>query len=235
METEGAALVAELERQFVTAVEPVSAGTLQFALLKPANSDTLISEADFVRDDRLPYWADLWPSAHALAEWVVHEVGARRTALEFGCGLGLVTSSAMHAGFDITATDYYEDALRFTRANAWRAVGREPRTRLVDWRALPADLGTYDLVLASDVLYEPTYAHLMASALSRALAPEGMAVVADPGRLSAEAFLTSCRESDLHVERTEERPYAAGEIRQTIRLHRIRRVNAAVQRATSKP
>lgn len=226
-EAAGGALVAELERQFVTAVESVSAGTLQFALLKPANSDTLISEADFARDDRLPYWADLWPSAHALAEWVVHEPGARHTALEFGCGLGLVTSSALHAGFDITATDYYEDALRFTRANAWRAVGREPRTRLVDWRALPADLGTYDLVLASDVLYEPTYAQLMASALARAIAPEGMAVIADPGRLSAEAFLTLCRESDLRVDSTDERSYAAGEIRQTIRLHRIRRADAA--------
>ncbi|HWG54086.1 MAG TPA: methyltransferase domain-containing protein [Gemmatimonadaceae bacterium] len=230
METVGGALVAELERRFVTAVEPVSAGALHFALLKPANSDTLISEEDFARDDRLPYWADLWPSARSLAEWVVHEPGTRRTALELGCGLGLVTTSAMHAGFDVTATDYYEDALRFTRANAWRAMGREPRTRLVDWRALPADLGTYDLVLASDVLYEPTYAHLMASALARALASSGVAVIADPGRLSAEAFLQLCGGRGLRVESTEERPYADGDIRQTIRLHHIRRVDAGAAR-----
>ncbi|MGH7624499.1 MAG: class I SAM-dependent methyltransferase [Gemmatimonadaceae bacterium] len=227
----GGALVAELERRFVTAVEPVSAGALHFALLKPANSDTLISEEDFVRDDRLPYWADLWPSARALAEWVVHEPGTRHTALELGCGLGLVTTSAMHAGFDVTATDYYEDALRFTRANAWRAMGREPRTRLVDWRELPADLGTYDLVLASDVLYEPTYAHLMASALSRSIASTGVAVIADPGRLSAEAFLQLCSGNGLRVESTEERPYADGDIRQTIRLHHIRRVDAEDARA----
>lgn len=231
METVGGALVAELERRFVTAVEPVSAGALHFALLKPANSDTLISEEDFARDDRLPYWADLWPSARSLAEWVVHEPGTRRTALELGCGLGLVTTSAMHAGFDVTATDYYEDALRFTRANAWRAMGREPRTRLVDWRALPADLGTYDLVLASDVLYEPTYAHLMASALARSLASSGVAVIADPGRLSAEAFLQLCGGSGLRVESTDERPYADGDIRQTIRLHHIRRVDAGAARA----
>ena len=44
----------------------------------------------------------------------------------------------MRAGYDVLASDYYDDALLFTRANAWRTLKREPRTRMIDWRDLPA-------------------------------------------------------------------------------------------------
>ena len=158
-----------LMRQFVTATDTVTLHDWPVELLRPRNSDDLISEADFVRDDRLPYWADLWPSSRILADYLLqterapdhrpvrarpaspasprhqpHSGGIHaprpRSLLELGCGLGLVTMAAMRAGYEVLATDYYEDALRFTRANAARALGREPETRHVDWRNFPADL-----------------------------------------------------------------------------------------------
>jgi len=46
-----------LTRQFVTATDTVTVRDWSVELLRPRNSDDLISEADFVRDDRLPYWA----------------------------------------------------------------------------------------------------------------------------------------------------------------------------------
>ena len=63
METEGAALVAELERQFVTAVEPVSAGALQFALLKPANGDA--TKQDRIREMVLQAYVDFEQGTNA--------------------------------------------------------------------------------------------------------------------------------------------------------------------------
>ena len=154
-----------LLRQFVTATDTVTLHNWPVELLRPRNSDDLISEEDFVRDDRLPYWADLWPSSRILADYLLqtgrapdHSPGRRPPSLlELGCGLGLVTMAAMRAGYDVLATDYYEDALRFTRANAARALGREPRTRHVDWRDFPTDLPGFDRVVAADVLYEKTY------------------------------------------------------------------------------
>ena len=38
-------------------------------------------------------------------------------------GLGLVAIGAMRAGYDVLASDYYDDALLFTTANAWRKLG----------------------------------------------------------------------------------------------------------------
>ena len=189
--------LAALDDQFVLATVDVTIGGTTLHLEKPRNADDLISEADFVRDERLPYWADLWPAAVVLAEHLLRERallgvvpdGARPRALELGCGLGLVTLAAQRAGYAVTGTDYYDDALRFTARNVFRHTGETPTVRLVDWRALPEDLGRYDLVLAADVLYERPYAAFVAEAIARSLGEGGRALVADQGRVALEAFL----------------------------------------------
>lgn len=219
----GRDLVQDLERRFVTATVDVNVAGEPLSILKPSNSDDLISEADYVRDERLPYWADVWPSSLILATRLANAPGAGRTLLELGCGLGIVSIAAMRAGFDVLSTDYYEDALRFTRANAWRNVHREPAVRMVDWRALPADLGRYDLIVAADVLYEMTYAELIADALSAALAPRAMAIIADPGRVAVDQFLDACTARGLTRIDRDAHPYVEGAIRQKITLFSIRR------------
>lgn len=223
----GAALEAAFARKFETATEVVSVGTAphgrEFSLFKPANADHLISEADYVMDERLPYWADLWPSARVLAGALLAMNGAGRSLLEMGCGLGLDTTAAMAAGFSVTATDYYEDAIHMARLNASRNLGYEPHVRMVNWRAWPADIGTFDVVMAADVLYEKEYATLVGDCLARALAPHGEAIVADPGRLALPAFLEHLGSIGLHVVERTEVPYEAGEIRQRIQLLRIAR------------
>jgi predicted nicotinamide N-methyase len=161
-------------------------------LEKPRNPDDLISEADFVRDERLPYWADLWPSAIVLASYIetrltaVPANGVAPSAFELGCGLGLVTVAAARAGYRVTATDYYEDALLFAARNTMRATGQMPDVRMVNWRSLPPELGRADLVLAADVLYEPRNGDALLDLLPRLT---GSVWLADPGRKPAGRFL----------------------------------------------
>jgi predicted nicotinamide N-methyase len=244
-----------LTRQFVTATDTVTLHDWSVELLRPRNSDDLISEADFVRDDRLPYWADLWPSSRILADYLLQterisdhsrprtqssgthdqsqaaiaQSGAPRapmapSLLELGCGLGLVTMAAMRAGYDVLATDYYQDALRFTRANAARALGREPRTRHVDWRDFPTDLEGFDRIVAADVLYEKTYPPLLSAAIARTLAPGGEAIIADPGRVAAPDFLDGLAADGLEVVSKVTHPFDEGEIHQQISLYRIKTI-----------
>lgn len=212
----------ELERRHVCIVERVPLGAGTVSLLKPRSADALISEDDFVRDERLPYWADLWPASRALAELLAQEDGRGASCLELGCGLGLVAIAALRAGYAVTATDYYEDALAFTRVNAQRAVGRVPATRLVDWRALPADLARFDRVVAADVLYERAYGPLLAGVFARVLAPNGVATVADPGRIAAEVFVRAAEACGLVLTASPVVPFEDGPIRQRIRLLELR-------------
>lgn len=220
------ALLAALQSRFTTATQPLRIGhgdrARDVTLTKPANADHLISEADYVMDERLPYWADLWPSARVLADVLAGESGAGRTLLEMGCGLGLDTIAAMHAGFAVTATDYYDEARHMARFNASVNIGREPATRMVNWRQWPDDLGTFDVVIAADVLYEKEYATLVGQCLARALAPGGEAIIADPGRLALPAFLEELPATGLHIASTERFPFEEGPVKQEVQIMRIR-------------
>ena len=218
----GDALVLALTRRFRTSVQDAVVGDRTFSILKPANADDLIREEDFVKDERLPYWADVWPSSIILAGKLLELDGAGRSALELGCGVGLSTLAATTAGFDVLSTDYYEDALDVTRANVFRNLGSRARTRLVDWRHFPHDLGRFDLVFASDVLYEKEYAELLPQILRASLVTGGGALIADPGRVAAPIFVESCARLGLTVMGKETRPFAAGEIRQQIDIYEVR-------------
>ncbi|HYD53626.1 MAG TPA: methyltransferase domain-containing protein [Gemmatimonadaceae bacterium] len=220
------ALRETLERRFRVERTEVDLGRFAITIAHPANSEELIDEEEFDQDERLPYWADLWPSARVLARHVAEMHADGRTLLELGCGSGLVAAAAARAGFAVTATDYYEDSLLFTRANVWAAASaarREAlRTRLVDWRQFPQDLGQFDLVVASDVLYEHAYGPLVARAIARSLAPTGAAWLADPGRIAAEAFVQEAQRLGLEAFTAERVPWTDGEVQQTIDLYLVR-------------
>ncbi len=222
----GDALDEALARRFQLADEAVLIDDVTFRLRKPANADHLISEADYVMDERLPYWADLWPSARLLAATLLRERGNGRSLLELGCGLGLPTMAAMRSGFTVTATDYYADALQVTRANAGRNLGHEPTVRMVNWRMWPDDLGTFDVIVAADVIYEAEYAVLVAACISRALTPDGEAIIADPGRTSLPRFLAELPALGLELTEATTSPYHEGKINQQIQILRVRRSKA---------
>ena len=216
-----AALREDLVRRFRTTTRELELAGRTIQLLMPANADDLISESDFDRDERLPYWADLWPSARILAEELAVMRLRGQRVLELGCGLGLVAIGAVLGGAEVTATDYYEDAPRFARVNVADATGARIATRMVNWVDLPRDLGKFDVVLASDVLYEHRYASLVANAIATTLVRGGEAIVADPGRIALQEFLDECGRLGLEHE-GDPRPFVDGEIRQTVTLWRLR-------------
>jgi predicted nicotinamide N-methyase len=216
-------IAADLERRFRMIDTPVELERREVNILHPASADELINEADFEKDERLPYWADLWPSAKMLSRALVEERGAGKRLLELGCGSGLVSVAAVIAGYEVLASDYYADALLFTRVNVERNVqGSSIRTREIDWRELPKGLGRFDRVVAADVLYEPAHGELIARAISKTLADNGWATVADPGRISRDAFLARAKELGLEVETSRKMKFAEGEIRQEITLIDVR-------------
>lgn len=210
-----------LRRQFDVAESEVVIAGRAMRILHPRDADTLIDEEAFARDDRLPYWADIWPSSIVLAEHVAAMAGHGRRLLELGCGLGVVSTAAARAGFAVTSTDYYEDALRFAALNVEENAGAPPLTRMIDWRDLPADLGYFDVVVASDVLYEPSYAGLVARAFARTLAGDGIGWLSDPGRIAAPMFIDAARASGLEVERTRLVPFDVAQQQQRIAIYEL--------------
>jgi predicted nicotinamide N-methyase len=183
--------------------------------------ESLIDLAAFEADERIPYWADVWESAIVLAEDLAAMDGAGKNLLELGCGLGLPSLVAARAGFTVTATDYEETALEGVRYNAERNRIGGLRTLVLDWRNLPDDLGTFDLVVAADVLYETHHPAVLAATILRTLAPSGLGLVADPCRAKAAGFAPAARAAGMAVSKTRaRRPHGATE-GPHVEIHRV--------------
>jgi len=213
----------DLNAQFDVVQTDIRIGPRVVTLHHPRDADDLIDEAAFAIDERLPYWADVWPSARVLAERLLTTRVDERRLLEIGCGSGLVSVAAAIAGFDVTSTDYYDEALRFTALNVLVNTGVLIDTRAADWRRFPHDIGRFDLVVASDVLYEPEHASLVAAVIDRTLTARGSAMIADPGRLAAPQFVEQCKERGMPAAIVDRIPFEEGEIRQTIDIYEVRR------------
>jgi predicted nicotinamide N-methyase len=127
----------------------VRVGEVELSLLRPVSPDALLDEEAFARDEFLPYWAELWPAATALAAALPDVEGLR--VVEVGCGLGLPSLVASARGADVTASDWAGDAIDLLRENASRN-GLVLRAVVRDWRE--PWLERFDVALAADVLYE---------------------------------------------------------------------------------
>jgi predicted nicotinamide N-methyase len=165
-------------------------GGREYRIAHPISADDLIDEDDFDRDERLPYWAELWPSALALARYLSERDLAGTRAIELGCGVGLATVLALARGARVLATDHYEAALEFTAHNARTNLDLEPEVGVLDWRETDmGGIGTFDMVFAADVLYERKNAAALADLVPELLVQGGEAIIADPRRDEASIFL----------------------------------------------
>jgi len=167
---------------------PLPGGEVE--LTRPRDAEKLLSEEAFEREEFLPYWAELWASAVALAHDVALRALRGRRTLELGCGLGLPSIAAARAGGRVLATDWSGDAVGATAANAERN-GVEVETLVCSWDEPEAILARapWDLVLASDVLYERRNVDLLLGLLPRLVDERGSVLLADPGRPPAAGFL----------------------------------------------
>jgi predicted nicotinamide N-methyase len=188
----------------------------ELRVLRPRDAEALLDEEAFEREEFLPYWAELWPSGVALARAVAARALRGRRVVELGCGLGLPSIAAALAGGRVLATDWSEQAVDRAADNA-RRNGAAIDTLVSSWAA-PEPLvarGPWDLVLASDVLYESRDVEPLLAILPRLLAPKGEAWIAEPGRPPARRFLEEAElRFDVRTAKTPEIPQGG--------IHRIR-------------
>jgi ETFB lysine methyltransferase len=192
-------LEAELRQRFATREETLVHAGRRLALIMPRATDDLLDEAEFARDERIPYWAELWPAARVLARALLEAPPPRGPVLELGCGLALPSLALLGRGADVIASDYYDDALLFARANARRNGLPDLATRLLDWRAVPADLGRFATVIAADVLYEERNLAPLGAALAVLVEAGGEVLLADPDRKHLPAFVGSMQAAGWQV------------------------------------
>jgi len=165
-------------------------------LERPAESDKLLDDptiqAANVRDDYMPYWADIWPASRMMAKVILREPweqwprpeGEKITALELGCGLGLAGIAALKRGLRVIFTDYDLTALKFAERNAKLNGFTDFTVQPLDWRAPPEGLRVR-LLIAADLTYELRNIDPLLDIIRKLLLPGGICLLTDPDRTPA--------------------------------------------------
>lgn len=196
-----------------------------WSVLQPPDAEELIDEDAYEQDERLPYWADLWPSALVLAEEIAADWPAGKKILELGCGIGLPSVVAAGCGARVLASDWYPEALVFAEHNAARA-GVEIETLAADWSAPPPQLraeAPFDLIVGADILYEDRNGDALSQLLPELIAPEGEIIVTDPRRPNVTALVDPLTKAGWeHRREDRENPGRIDEAGHVIHIHRFR-------------
>lgn len=160
---------------------------------------------------------------------------APRRVLEVGCGLGLASLVLRRAGVDVTATDRHPLAGEFLRINAALNHLAPIPFRRASWGDRDRILGRFDVVIASDVLYERQHPRELFAFLDRHTEPDAQVIVADPGRSHHASFGAYMR-AEGYAQHDERRlfpggsPTRRGRIMRFARLREIGRAGTAERR-----
>ncbi len=154
-----------------------------------------------------PLFGLVWPSALVLAAHLAQApLGARRV-LEVGCGLALASLVVHRRHGSVTASDRHPLAPSFLQANLRLNALAPIAYGVGDWALANPELGRFDLIVGSDVLYERDHPQQLAEFIARHAQPQAEVVIADPARGNRAAFHRTM--AALGFERTEIRVEAA--------------------------
>lgn len=152
-----------------------------------------------------PLFGQLWPAGRLLAQTMERADVAGRRILEVGCGIGLSSLVLQRRGAMVVASDMHPLAEGFLAYNAALNALDAVHYRQMRWDVALTTLGRFDMIIASDVLYERGHAALLADVVERHAEARAEVVISDPGRgnsaalsrrLHAQGFLLESRESN---------------------------------------
>lgn len=168
-----------------------------------------------------PLFGMLWPSGVQLAIKIAKKpVDPKQRILEIGCGLAIASLAAHRLGGNVTASDRHPMAQHFLNKNLlnnnltdltykYGQWGREEAVSLSDTGA-PILSKRYDLIMGSDLLYEPSSPAQVAEFIHNCAAAKSEVWVMDPNRGYRNRFSRSMAEYGFNLAHDQkvQRPFA---------------------------
>ncbi len=129
-----------------------------------------------------PIFGVLWASSEILARIMhTYEIKGKRI-LEVGCGIGLASLVLNKRLADITATDYHPEVEKYLLINTELNNSNMIPFIRTDWDDKETELGLFDMIIGSDLLYESGQADSLSGFIHQHAKPKCEVLLIDPGR-----------------------------------------------------
>ncbi len=150
-----------------------------------------------------PLFGLVWPSSRILAGAMQDYAMEGKRILEIGCGLALASLVMGRRGADITASDCHPLAAAFLAENLCLNEMAPIPFQTGNWSASDPDLGRFDVIIGSDVLYERDQPNLLSRFIERHSRPDVEVIIVDPDRGNRAKFTRDMQ--DLGYDHSEAR------------------------------
>ncbi len=135
-----------------------------------------------------PLFGMLWPSGRVLADqMVLHEIKGKRI-LELGCGLALASLVLHRRGGNVTASDNHPLVEAFLVENLRLNDLPTLKYQMANWTRANPQLGLFDLIIGSDVLYDREQPESVSQFINVHAAPDVEVIIVDPNRGNHRGF-----------------------------------------------
>ncbi len=147
-----------------------------------------VAEALGISPAQWPLFGVVWDASRVLARLMKDYDVAGVRILEVGCGIGLASLVLAHRAADVTATDQHPEAEGFLLVNA--ALNGHPPIPFerTGWGDGDDDLGRFDLIIGSDLLYDRDGIAHLAAFIGAHAQPTCEVLLIDPGRGNGARF-----------------------------------------------
>lgn len=137
-----------------------------------------------------PYWAQVWAAAYALCNFLANrnELISNKTVVELAAGLGLPSFLAAQTASAVLCSDVSADAVELMQKSIEQNKLNNCTATVLDWNQLPPDLTT-DVLLLSDINYEPQVFESLYNILVSFLEKGMTIILSTPQRLMAKPFI----------------------------------------------
>lgn len=129
-----------------------------------------------------PLFGVVWPSGLVLANYMQDYITKGKRILEIGCGMALTSHLLNARQDDITATDYHPEAEFFLNRNTALNNGKSIPFERTGWADFTDQLGRFDLIIGSDLLYEDDHIALLSTFIQNHAEAVCEVIIVDPGR-----------------------------------------------------
>lgn len=149
-----------------------------------------------------PLFGQVWPSSQKLADLMQTWILGNQRILEIGCGLALASLVIHRRHGNVTASDCHPLTETFLRANLLLNHLDALKYRTGNWQRTNPELGEFDLIIGSDVLYERNQPDQLAAFIQLHAAPHAEVLIVDPNRGNRNAFHRSMAQLGYSLEET---------------------------------